>query len=173
MIETPIECAPDDTDCKASMSHPSPHFVAPHGIAAIRATYGDIAIAGGKVIAPAHWEALHMTTVQLQGMPRPLYVNHAIVEPLRALLAVMARHGYEVRTAGCFNPRPKRVNGSPSTHSWGIAVDFNAANNPMTPHGAPLQTDMPREMVAEIEALGWTWGGHFRDPMHWQLCSGY
>ncbi len=170
-------CTEDDpTDC--GLSPPAPAHPAlepaPHGIAAIRAYYGDIKIAGGKVVAPPHWESENMVLVHdLPGVGHKLYVHRKIAQPLRALLEVFERHGYPIRTIGCFNPRPKRVNGDPSAHSWGAAVDINADTNPMTLKAQPLITDLPAAMVAEGEALGWTWGGHFHDPMHWQWLSGY
>jgi hypothetical protein len=178
--ETRLFCDPDDpTDGTDGGASPQPHAVhpafspPPHGIAAIRQVYGDIRIEGGKIMAPARWEEHNMVLVRdLPGVAK-LYVHRIIVEPLRALLEVCQRHGYTIHTIGCWNVRPKRTNGEPSAHAFGAAVDINAATNPMVKPGQPLVTDMPAPMVAEIKALGWTWGGDFHDAMHWQWLSGY
>lgn len=56
-----------------------------------------------------------------------------------------------------------------SNHSWGLAVDFNAAANPYR-HGAP--TDMPSGSSAKAASLGMRWGGDYtdkRDPMHFEF----
>ena len=159
----------------------------PHGLAAIKATFGDIRVASGKV-SPASWESANMVVVwdfpglppRPDGSPRPLYVNRTIVEPLRAALAacVALGDGYAIRTIGCFAPRLKRVNGDLSTHSWGVAIDINADTNPLAAPGVVLADavrDMPDAWVEVFQGLGWTWGGRFPrpDPMHYQFCSGF
>lgn len=59
-----------------------------------------------------------------------------------------------------------------STHSWGIALDWNPAENAQGTAG-----NMPGWWVGIWEGLGWTWGGMWRgksrDPMHVQRASGY
>jgi hypothetical protein len=105
-----------------------------------------------------------------------LYVNKALELPLRTALAAaqVACPEYMVRTIGCFNPRYKRtVRGDISVHAWGLAVDINAATNPLAPE---LTTDMPDAFVAEFKAQGFVWGGEFsgeKDSMHYQLVAGY
>ncbi len=148
----------------------------PHGLPAIRAAFGDIRVANGKIVGPPGWESACMKIVSdLPGVGRRVYLNRAIEAPLRlALQRCIDRHdGYVIRTLGCFAPRASRSDANRlSTHSWGIAVDINADTNPRQ---APLTMDLPMEWVAEFEAVGWRWGGRFRtpDPMHFQWCSGY
>lgn len=173
-----LECTPDDpTDGGLSPApavvHPT-FFRPPHGLADIKVFYGDIAIAGGKVVTPG-WESRSMKVVSdLPGVPHKLYINARIEAPLREALrsCIDLRDAYVVRTIGCFNPRPKRTNGSPSVHAWGAAVDINADTNPMR---APLTKDLPDAWIQIFEAVGWTWGGRFPtpDPMHFQWASGY
>ena len=67
---------------------------------------------------------------------------------------------------GCFNIRPMRGGTNYSLHSWGVAIDINAATNRMGTIG-----DMSGEMVACWTDAGWDWGGDWDrpDPMHYQL----
>lgn len=117
------------------------------------------------------------TVTDLPGWPRRLYLNNALEAPLRAALAACLAlgDGYPIRSLGCFAPRPKRTNGDLSVHSWGLAVDLNAATNPLALVGGALVKDVPDSWVACFEAVGFTWGGRFPrpDPMHFQWCSGY
>lgn len=71
--------------------------------------------------------------------------------------------------AGCWNPRFIRtVTGSPagvSRHSWGAAVDINAASNGLGSAG----TQDPR-LVEVMAHWGFIWGGDWAvpDPMHFE-----
>ena len=70
---------------------------------------------------------------------------------------------------GCFNVR--MVRGSKDTyslHSWGIAVDINAATNALGADG-----DMHPRLVEIFKAHGFDWGGDFKrvDKMHFQLSA--
>jgi hypothetical protein len=81
----------------------------------------------------------------------------------RGLSRLVGRHDY----AGCYAPRRIPGSGSLSLHTWGLAIDLNAAANP--PLGASRQD--PR-LVRAMERAGFTWGGHWptvRDPMHFEL----
>ena len=74
----------------------------------------------------------------------------------------------EIKTwDGCFNIRPVRGSrsGRWSLHSFGIALDFNAATNRLETKG-----DMHPEIVEIFKDFNWAWGGDFRrsDPMHFQ-----
>lgn len=151
-------------------------ITAPHGIVEIRRVYGDIQVAVGKVVAPPGWESANMIVVpDLPGWPKKRYIHKLIEEPLRAALAacIALGDGYEIKTLGCFAPRAKRSNPNVlSLHSWGVAVDLNAATNPMR---KPLTKDIPDAWIAAFEASGWTWGGNFPtpDPMHFQYATNY
>lgn len=73
---------------------------------------------------------------------------------------------------GCYNFRSKRSSGKLSTHSWGIAIDLNPHSNPM---GSP--GDMHPGIVEIFRDHGFKWGGdwprRYKDPMHFQFCTGY
>lgn len=68
---------------------------------------------------------------------------------------------------GCYGPRfiDSNPGGRLSHHSWGIAVDFNVAQNrPGTP------PDLDRRFVRIMESNGFTWGGRWLIPdgMHFE-----
>lgn len=68
---------------------------------------------------------------------------------------------------GIYNKRKKTANSDQwSTHSWGIAVDLNAATN-----GFGTKGDMPEPIIEIFEKHGFT---HLKsDPMHFQFTEGY
>lgn len=156
----------------------------PNGLDELRAQYGALQIdtyprGGYRIIQPSGWESANMVVISaLPGLPpeRRLYVNKALETPLRTALlnALAVCPDYVVKTIGCFNPRYKRtVRGDLSVHSWGLAVDINAATNPLA---AELTTDMPDAFVQAFKDQGFVWGGdwnHLKDAMHYQLVSGY
>lgn len=156
---------------------------APHGLLELQRDYGKLILSrdpggGMHIVSPIGWEAASMVSVPTwPGYARKLYVNTAMVEPLAAALmaAMAACPGYKIRTMGCFNPRLKRVNGSLSVHSWGLAVDINADTNPQTAPGKPIVRDIPDAFGEAFEKAGFTWGLRFKhpDPQHFQFCSGY
>jgi len=82
-----------------------------------------------------------------------------------------AKLGREIRSCeGCYWPRHKMHDPARelSLHSWGIAVDFNAATNMPGAKG-----DMPARIIEIFAGHGFYWGGHFGDPMHFQYARGY
>ena len=153
-------------------------FQPPIGLTQLLARFGDIDVRMGQVVTPG-WESDNMMVAIAPWMPRGrLYVNKHVWPALNAALTacVALGDGYQLRTLGCFAPRPKRVNGDLSTHSWGIAVDINADTNPLAPAaGSPVVKDIPDAWIAEFQKRGFTWGGNFSrpDPMHFQFVSGY
>ena len=66
---------------------------------------------------------------------------------------------------GCFNIRKKRGASSSSLHSWGLAIDINAAWN-----GFGKKPTMSPELVACFTDAGMDWGGTWSTPdgMHFQ-----
>lgn len=99
-----------------------------------------------------------------------IYVNKDIRAALEQAFAnlTISRCQKELETFdGCFNPRWVRgMPGIPSFHSWGIAIDFNAAKNPLGGKSA-----WSENFVTAFELAGFQWGGDFKnrpDPMHFQ-----
>lgn len=113
---------------------------------------------------------------------------HRLAEPyIRQAMAGAEAAGVidEIRTFGCFAFRHQRHDAKRplSYHSWGIAVDVNAADNPGVyirrapePFSAEWRRLYPRGMskalVAAFESAGWRWGGRWSgycDAMHFEL----
>jgi hypothetical protein len=69
---------------------------------------------------------------------------------------------------GCFNFRKMRGGTEWSTHSWGIAIDINAAWN-----GLGKEPTMSNRLVKCFTDCGFEWGGTWtrKDGMHFQLRS--
>ena len=73
---------------------------------------------------------------------------------------------------GIYSARTKRgSNGQLSTHAFGIAID-------LCPSQYPLGSDkrLPAEVISCFTKVGFFYGGDFngrKDPMHFQLCTGY
>jgi hypothetical protein len=71
---------------------------------------------------------------------------------------------------GAFCFRKMRGSNHLSMHSWGCAIDIDAAHNPFG--GKPRFTEASR-IVRAFEAENWTWGGHWSHPdgMHFQAAQ--
>lgn len=102
-------------------------------------------------------------------LPKRIYCNVRLIKPLSAaLLNVRDRNlRDQIRTwDGCFNIRKKRGAATPSLHSWGLAIDINAAWN-----GFGKAPTMSADLVKCFTDAGFDWGGTWSKPdgMHFQL----
>lgn len=104
-------------------------------------------------------------------IPRRLYCNKDIIEPLSKAFKELIETGKisELKTFdGCFNIRYQRGSRTAaSLHSWGIAIDVNAAWN-----GLGKEPQLSPEFVKCFTDNGFDWGGNFKsrkDGMHFQL----
>jgi hypothetical protein len=108
----------------------------------------------------------------LWGLPfKRIYCHQDLLPLLDQTFQVLAILGLanEITTFdGCWNVR--RVRGSEdnprwSIHSFGLAIDLNAAENPM---GGPVK--FSTRFLAAMKACGWTCGADFhrKDGMHFQ-----
>lgn len=105
------------------------------------------------------------------GFPKKIFLNKDLKVPLeKALRNLMARDfAKEMKTwDGCFMIRQKRGLKSMSLHSWGIAIDLNAAWNQL--HMKPT---LSSGFVKCFTDAGFDWGGDWarKDGMHFQLAS--
>ncbi len=110
-------------------------------------------------------------TLEVGVIPKRLYCNKDMVAPLaRAFTNLIQRKfAAELKTFdGCFNIRPQRGATSQSLHSWGIAVDVNAAWNSL---GAT--PTLSTGFVKCFTDAGFDWGGNWQrlDGMHFQLAK--
>lgn len=104
-------------------------------------------------------------------IPKRLYCNKDIVAPLTAAFQNLISRGFvtELKTFdGCFNIRKQRGAQSQSLHSWGVAIDVNAAWN-----GLGKIPVLSPGFVACFTDAGFDWGGAWKrlDGMHFQLSS--
>ena len=107
--------------------------------------------------------------LQIPVIPPKIYCNNDFITPLtKAFKNIIDRKlTLQIKTwDGCFNIRAKKGGLSPSLHSWGLAVDINAAWN-----GFDKPSTMSAELVKCFTDAGFDWGGVWQkiDAMHFQL----
>lgn len=125
--------------------------------------YGD----PNKELGMVLWDV--PTALELGAIPKRIYCNRDIIKPLeRSFIAIRDRGLIDqIKTwDGCFNIRSKKAGKSPSLHSWGVAIDINAAWN-----GFGKKPTMSSELVQCFLESGFDWGGEWSKPdgMHFQL----
>jgi hypothetical protein len=109
------------------------------------------------------------TELEIGVIPKRLYCNKDLVAPLSLAFKNLITTGFinELKTwDGCFNIRKKRGLSSMSLHSWGIAIDVNAAWN-----GLNKTPVLSAGFVKCFTDVGFDWGGTWtrKDGMHFQL----
>lgn len=103
-------------------------------------------------------------------IPKRLYCNRDMIIPLTKAFGALISTGKvkELKTFdGCFNIRLQRGSRTAaSLHSWGIAIDVNAAWN-----GLGKDPQLSAGFVKCFTDNGFDWGGNFKrlDGMHFQL----
>lgn len=112
-------------------------------------------------------------------MPVRIYMNIDLHVPLNLTLMELAERGLlkEIKSfGGCHNIRDIRgLPGVKSLHSWGIALDWNVADNPLGYTVAQAKarglTPFTEEFVAVWEKKGWEAGIRWERPdgMHFQI----
>jgi hypothetical protein len=98
--------------------------------------------------------------------------HRRMIGALRSAMAELRRRGLghlvdAAEYAGCYAPRRIQPSGTLSLHAWGLAVDLNAASNPV---GGESNQDS--RLVRAMERHGFSWGGDFPtvpDPMHFEF----
>lgn len=129
--------------------------------------WGDPTIVTNELKYMTVWDVpVHL---ELGVIPKKLYCNKQIVAPLiQAFTNLIDRKLVnELKTwDGCFNVRRKRGLKSMSLHSWGVAIDVNAAWN-----GLGKEPTLSKEFVQCFIDAGFDWGGTWtrKDGMHFQL----
>jgi len=107
--------------------------------------------------------------LEIGAIPKRVYCNREMVEPLTKAFKNLIETGHvkELKTwDGCFNIRRKRGASTPSLHSWGLAIDVNAAWN-----GFGKTPTLSSGFVKCFTDAGFDWGGVWskKDGMHFQL----
>ena len=119
-------------------------------------------------------------------IPKRIYCHHALVPMLIKVFSHLITRGHldELKTwDGCYNHRPIRgyesrykqltIEGNIdaamdllSIHSWGLAIDVNAATN-----GLGKDPTLSPEFVKCFTDAGFEWGGTWKrkDGMHFQI----
>ena len=101
--------------------------------------------------------------------PTAIFMNRFAATALDAVLLELLATGLirELKTYdGCQNLRKKRGINEYSIHSWGLALDFNAATNPLGGH-----CSFTPAFLAVWRKHGWDCGADWAgraDPMHFQ-----
>lgn len=131
------------------------------------ARYGDPSANEGKFMVV--WDVPECC--EHGAIPKKVYCNKDIVAALKQAFKNINNRGLasQVKTwDGCFNIRKKRGATSMSLHSWGLAIDINAAWN-----GFGKQPTMSPELVKCFTDAGFDWGGTWSRPdgMHFQLAK--
>lgn len=160
---------------------PRPNYPpVPDGQAQIQQVFGEFQWeenpdARGRILLLDDWERRNIRLMRdIPALPGGRIYGHKLLEPVfRAVFGEIMDKGLasSLRTYdGCFVPRHKMWNprNDLSAHSWGIAIDLNAATNMPGMRG-----DMDPQIVEVFRAHGFTWGGDFGDPMHFQYCINY
>ena len=127
--------------------------------------YGDPTLEKSMVV----WDV--PANLEVGVIPKKLYCNKDMVAPLSQAFKNLIDTGKvaELKTFdGCFNIRKKRGLSSMSLHSWGIAIDVNAAWNQLN-----MTPALSAGFVKCFTDAGFEWGGTWsrKDGMHMQLKS--
>lgn len=107
--------------------------------------------------------------IHIKTVPAKIYCNKAMLVPLSKAFFNLIENNIqdELKTwDGCFNIRKKRGLTSMSLHSWGCAIDINAAWN-----GLNKKPTLSPQFVKCFKDAGFDWGGDWArlDGMHFQL----
>ena len=127
--------------------------------------YGDPTLERNMIL----WDV--PAELEIGVIPKKLYCNKDLVAPLTQAFKNLIATGFvkELKTwDGCFNIRKKRGLTSMSLHSWGIAIDVNAAWN-----GLGKTPVLSAGFVKCFTDAGFDWGGTWtrKDGMHFQLAK--
>jgi hypothetical protein len=111
----------------------------------------------------------HVLDFEGKAWRHKIYAHQLMAAPLRKAFGLIVDRGLfnELKTYdGCFNIRHMKGSKSMSVHSWGLAVDFNADDNPF---GGPV--NLSDEFIRCFADAGFEAGAlwHKPDGMHFQL----
>jgi len=127
--------------------------------------YGDPTLEKNMIL----WDI--PSELEIGVIPKKLYCNKDIIVPLTNAFKNLIERSFvnELKTFdGCFNIRKQRGATSQSLHSWGVAIDVNAAWN-----GLGKEPTLSVGFVKCFTDAGFDWGGIWqrKDGMHFQLAN--
>jgi hypothetical protein len=127
------------------------------------------------------WDVPQDINDAIKALPNKIYCNKRVVAPLEAAFRAVIAEGVqgEIKTwDGCFNVRKMRGKNILSMHSFGIAIDMNAAWNPLIKVGVLDREILKKQYVQWSEKFlncwrsnGWTCGADWKtilDGMHFE-----
>jgi peptidoglycan hydrolase-like protein with peptidoglycan-binding domain len=145
-------------------------FPAPHGLEAIKATFGEagknmvttqlpLGAGGKRVNVTMHQKMVPVMKACLEDAQKKDLLKH--IKTFDGMYPGFVRNKKDAKTGKELQPP------QPSVHSWGVAFDINANPRPGKVHP---------DLVKHFKEWGFSWGGDFKgnfDPMHFQYASGY
>lgn len=103
---------------------------------------------------------------------RRLTVNRSAANNFIGFLEALHDRGYNIHTLYSYANRNIAGTNRKSLHAYGLAIDINPAQNPVTWNGKVV-TDMPRGVGRLAAKYGLAWGGNWngskRDTMHFSI----
>lgn len=102
---------------------------------------------------------------------KTLYCHKILVEPfIDAVSKIQKKGGLDHLTSfdGCFAIRRSRRDVRQSVHSWGLAIDINAADNQLG-----VKPTIDQVIIDSFQSAGFVWGGDWQVPdgMHFQFVT--
>ena len=154
----------------------------PHGLSGIVQTFGSIKDpkfeAKNIVFFDLPYPLKYDGATVVRARCHRLAVDHFIAAFKNVQAAGLASRFVEFN--GIYERRAIRGSvGRASTHSWGIAIDMEAFDvrvGDQTTYPLGSKRRFPEAIVKAFTSVGFVYGGDFtgrKDPMHFQLATGY
>lgn len=103
-----------------------------------------------------------------------LTLNASVGNRFVGFLKALAATGYKIQSVGTYANRNIAGTGTKSLHAYGLAMDINPSQNPVT-YGRPI-TNLPKGVGRLAAKYGLAWGGAWRgskkDTMHFSVPYG-
>ena len=172
-------------DAISDITLPSSVVPVPRGYAQIKRIYGNFDSQyvespdqPGAILIDKKWRYANIVGVRLH-TGQLVWINKVIADEVPGIHEKSCREsGYTPSRVGSFVSRRKFWSTDPttglSTHSWAIALDFDASLNK---YGWAIPDTIIGQHIrfAEVyEENGWQWGGRYKRPdcQHFQRCTG-
>lgn len=95
---------------------------------------------------------------------RSLTLNRSVMNNFVGFLKALNKTGYNIESVGTYANRNIAGTNTPSLHKYGLAMDINPAQNPVS-YGHVV-TNMPRGIGRLARRYGLTWGGNWNGPKY-------